>query len=513
LTLRNLDNPNRSSKRSRTPLWLRLLMVISLVIFFAGGLLSGYVFYSTVRDLVAHTPLPALPIIQLPAINLPEASAGDEPLLPVPDMPEMPEMTPIAGQGEVAYVPPPVQAAEASERVNVLLLGIDRRGSRGWGWRTDTIIVVTVDPVKKTVGMLSIPRDLYVPIPGNGENRINTANVWGYNSDYPGGGPALVKRTIEANFDVPIDYYVMVDFQGFKQIVDTLGGIDVDVSKDLHDTEYPDPKQGDPYAFKTVHFDAGSQHMDGARALEYARSRMSTSDFDRAKRQQSILIAIRDRALSLNLLPKLPTLAATMANNVVTDMTMEEMVELAKLATQIDMANLQQVVLEKPLVHGYRTETGGAVQLPKWDLVNPVVDGLFGIIRVEVAPTPAPTTPAVAQPAPTPTLAPIRVELLQDLIREGARVAVQNGTAEPNFAAQVAARLMEQGYEVIEFGDADRLDYSATVIVDYTGRVRTLERLVEEFQVAPENVRSSPNLRSQVDIRVIVGQDYLQSQP
>ena len=90
--------------------------------------------------------------------------------------------------------------------------------------------------------MLSIPRDLQVPIPGNGEDRINTANVWGTNQKYPGGGTALLKRTIEANFDIPIDYYIMVDFQGFEQIVDKLGGIDIDVPRTLHDTQYPRSK-------------------------------------------------------------------------------------------------------------------------------------------------------------------------------------------------------------------------------------------------------------------------------
>jgi LCP family protein required for cell wall assembly len=486
-------------------------LIVILVVFLVVGLYSGYLFYATVRELVAHTELPVLPVIRLPAVSLPEAAAGDEPLLPVP---EMPEMTPIAGQGELAYVPPPAPLPDASNRVNVLLAGIDRRGGTGWGYRTDTIIVVTVDLDDRTVGMLSIPRDLQLPIPGNGEDRINTANVWGYEYDYPGGGPALLKRTIEANFDIPLDYYIMVDFQGFKQIVDTLGGVDVDVPVALHDTEYPDPRPGDPHAFKTIHFDAGRQTMDGTRALEYARSRMSTSDFDRAKRQQLILIAIRDKALNLNLLPKFPSMASAMANNVKTDMTMEEMVELAKLAPQVDVANINQVVLEKPLVYAFRTEKGAAVQLPKWELINPIVANLFGLIEpVSVAQAAPTATPAPAAPEPTPTLAPIQVQVLQELISEDARIIVQNGTSEPNFAARVTTQLLEQGYTVIGYSDADRTDYPATVIVDYTGKPYTLQQLVEQFQVLPENMRSSPNLRSQVDIRIIVGQDYLQAQP
>jgi LCP family protein required for cell wall assembly len=505
LSITVAQNRDVHKKRSRPPLWLRAFIVLFLVVFLFGGFYSGYLFYATVREIVARAEMPAVPVIQWPSIRLSEAAAeeGGGAAEPVP---VMPEMTPVVSAGDLSYVPPPaplLSPSQAENRINVLLLGIDRRGQRGWGYRTDTIIIVTVDPVAKTAGMLSIPRDLQLEIPGVKEDRINTANVYGYSYNYPGGGPALLKRTLEKNFGIPIDYYIMVDFQGFERIIDTLGGVDVDVPRTLHDTKYPDPQPGDPYGMKTVHFDPGWQHMDGQKALEYARSRMSTSDFDRAKRQQQILVAIRDRALGLNLIPKLPALASTMMDMVKTDMTANEMIELALLAPDVNMANVKQVVIQKPMVYGYRREDGAAVQLPKWDLINPVIADLF-TAPVVVVPTPTP-----APPTPTPTLAPVQIEELQDLAQEGARIAVQNGTSEPNFAARVAAMLMEQGYQVVEFGDADRLDYPSTVIVDYTGKTFTLERLVEKFAVTPENVRRSPNLRSQIDIRIIVGQDFL----
>ena len=487
-------------KRSQPPLWLQLLIGLFLVVFLIGGLYSGYLFYATIREIVAQTNLPALPVIQW---SLPKAVADGEEAAQTPKMLEMPSAS---GAGDLAYEPPPPPPT-ADDRINVLLLGIDRRGGKGWGYRTDTIIIVTVDPSHMTAGMLSIPRDLQLPIPGNGEDRINTANVYGYSHRYPGGGPALLKRTIEVDFHIPLDYYVMIDFNGFNRIIDTLGGVDVNVPKTLHDTKYPDPKPGDPHAYKTVHFDTGWQHMNGARALEYARSRMSTSDFDRAKRQQRILVAIREKVLNLNLIPKLPALTATTMDTVKTDMTLDEMMELARLVPQIDMTNVKQKVIEKPMVYGYRRGDGAAVQLPKWDLINQVVAELF-TTPVVVVPTPTP-----APPTPTPTLAPDQIEELQKLASEGACIAVQNGTAEPNFAARVAAMLMEQGYQVVEFGDADRLDYPNTVVVDYTSKTFTLERLVAKFQVTPENVRHSPNLRSQIDIRVIVGQDSLLSLP
>ncbi|MEJ2208774.1 MAG: LCP family protein [Anaerolineae bacterium] len=260
---------------------------------------------------------------------------------------------------------------------NLLLLGIDRRGGDDWTYRTDTIMVIGLDAQKRSANILSIPRDLQVPIPGYGEDRINTANVYGYLYDFEGGGPGLLRSTVEANFGIPVDGYVMLDFHAFEDIVDALGGIEVDVQEPLHDTRYPDPRPGDPHAYKTIHFDAGVQHMDGQRALEYARSRMSTSDFDRARRQQQILLAVREKALNLGAIPHWPALARIVLDAAKTDLGGGQMLGLALLAARLDPANLEQVVLERPYVTGYRRADGAAVQLPNWDLINPVVTGMF----------------------------------------------------------------------------------------------------------------------------------------
>jgi len=280
--------------------------------------------------------------------------------------------TPVADETESLSALPP-SGSLGDDRINVLLLGIDRRSGKSWGHLTDTIIVVTVDQANKTVGMMSIPRDLQLTISSYGEDRINTANAYGESRNYPGGGPALVVRTMEYNFGVPIDYYIMVDFRGFEEIIDTLGGVDINVPRTLHDTKYPDPRTDDPYAYKTVHFDPGWQHMNGERALEYARSRMSTSDADRAWRQQQILLAIREAVLRSNLIPKLPELTATLMDSVRTDMTVEELLELSRLMPQIDASSPKQIVLEEPLVYSHQREDGAAVQLPRWDLINEVL--------------------------------------------------------------------------------------------------------------------------------------------
>jgi LCP family protein required for cell wall assembly len=490
---------NIPRRRGQPPLWLRLSIAIFLVIFIAGGLYSGYLFYATIREIVARADLPALPILQLPSFNLSGAAASETIDETPPELPE--EILNPAAAESLEYQPPPAPTI-TSDRINILLLGIDRRSGNSWTSRTDTIIVVTVDPTNKTAGMMSIPRDLQLTIPSYGEDRINTANVYGESRKYPGGGPALLKRTIEYNFGIPIDYYVMVDFKGFEKIIDTLGGVEINVPRDLKDTQYPDPRPGDPYAYKTVQFKAGPQHMDGARALEYARSRMSSSDFDRATRQQLVLLAIREKALSLNVIPKIPSLVLTMGDTIKTDMSVDDMLKLAQLGPQIDLSNVKQLVLKPPLVYGYRRADNAAVQLPVWDKINAAIADLFAMPLV-MAPTATP-----APPTPTPTMSPDQVQQRQALTQEGARIAVQNGTAIPNFAARVAAMLMQEGYQVVEFGDADRLDYGSTVIIDYTGKTSTLQQLINLFKVLPENVRPSDNVLSPVDIRIIVGQDF-----
>ncbi len=278
----------------------------------------------------------------------------------------------------LAVILPALLSLAGGDRINLLLLGVDRQEGTDWASRTDSIMVFTLDPETGAVGLLSIPRDLHLEIPGYGWDRINTANVYGYLQDYPGGGPALLEATIGANFGIPIDGYLMVNFQAFERIIDTLGGIDLYVPEPLHDTRYPNPRPEDPYGFKTVHFDPGWQHMDGQRALEYARSRMSTSDFDRAKRQQQILLAVREKSLSAGGILRWPLLARAVMDETKTDMGLGQLLGLAVRVMRIDPSNLRQVVLEYPLVVDYQRDDGAAVQLPDWDLINPVIEDLFG---------------------------------------------------------------------------------------------------------------------------------------
>ena len=463
------------TRRRGSYIWFRLFLSLIFVLFLAGGVYSGSLFYFTVKDIVAHAQIPSLPNLHLPipAISSGGESSGGE----VPRRLDLPEW-------------------EKQERVTILLLGVDKREGEHGPWRTDTIILGTIDPQSKMAGMLSIPRDLWVPIPGYGESRINSANFIGDRDKYPGGGPALAVKAVEYNFGVPVHYYVLLDFDGFEKIIDTIGGIDVNVEQALHDEQYPDPTPDNPDRVKTIHFDAGWQHMNGQSALEYARSRRSTSDFDRSHRQMQIILAVREQALRLNLIPRVPELMVTLADTVQTDLQPGNIITLARWAGEIEQDNIKSVVIDPNMTVEHITPTGAWVLLPIREKIRPKVEELF-------------TSPAAPPPAPSsqPQAAP--VEQVNRLAQEGAKIVVQNGTPTGNLAAQTATYLKKQGYHVVEFSNADRFDYPQSIIIDYTGKEYTIQSLAVLFNVTPENIRRSPNLKSEVDIRLIIGQDFV----
>lgn len=221
---------------------------------------------------------------------------------------------------------------DRKDRVNILLLGVDAnpaRQSQGEPPLSDTIIIVSINPATKTVSMLSIPRDLLVTIPNYGPDKINAAFADGEVSGL--GGPALVRATIEYNFHFPIHYFAEVDLAGFEKIVDTLGGVTIDVRAPLKDDQYP----GDHFDYLRFYFQTGLQHLDGATALHYARSRHDDNDFARGDRQQQVLEALREQAVSLGLIGKAPQLVTQLGGTVKTDLSPQQVLALAKLASTL----------------------------------------------------------------------------------------------------------------------------------------------------------------------------------
>lgn len=499
----------KTYKQPAVPPVLANIFAVGVVgIFLLVGAYTGYLFYhvvkSTVREIASRTNLPTtVPYIDLalPLAALPLTGDGSVPLT-----------LPIRGgeTGATGVTGVPLPNYEQKERVNILLLGTDKRPDEAIA-RTDTMILVTVDPNTKTAGMLSIPRDLWVSVPGYYEDRINKAFFLGQQDRYPGGGPALAMKTIQYNLGVPIHFYVKVDFSGFEQIVDTLGGIDIYVPETIDDPTYPDNN----YGYEPFYIQAGQHTLNGHDALRYARTRHTPgSDFSRARRQQQVLLAIRDKALQLGMVPKIPELWNTMSGTVETDLQLVDIVELAQLADEIDTASIKSVVIDHTLTVDYIADTGAQVLLPLRDKIKVVIDDMFAQTEPPQGPTQAEIeaaqqAQAEARAQQIAEQAKRQEEIRAFLTQENARLVVQNGTNVSGLATQTADYLRQQGFNILQFGPADTPTYTESVIVVYNeSKVYTLQVLAALFEVSEENVRRSPNLKSDVDFRVIVGGNF-----
>ncbi len=272
-----------------------------------------------------------------------------------------------------------LKAWDGSTRLNLLLLGIDRRpGETGLAYRTDTIIIASLDPKTHSVGLLSIPRDLYVQLPGySAKQRINTALALG-EQQRAGYGPTLAMQTIQSNIGMPINDYVIADFNALIKLVDTIGGIDVDVPTPIADYNFPDMG----YGYDPLILSAGLQHLDGYTAQKYARTRHGDSDFDRARRQQQVLFAIRDRVLSVGSLPQLilqaPSLYASVSQNVSTGLTLDQMIALALWLKDLPAENITSGVIDQHYVSDYTTDDGAEVLVPYPNALPNLLAQVFG---------------------------------------------------------------------------------------------------------------------------------------
>lgn len=383
-----------------------------------------------------------------------------------------------------------------TERVTVLLLGIDERAQETGPFRTDTIMLLTLDPQTLQAGALSIPRDLWVPIPGYSEGRINTAHFLGDLYKHPGGGPALAVQTIEYNLGVPIHYYVRINFHGFVTLVNLIGGVSIYVEQPISDPTYPDYH----YGYDPLYIEAGWHHFDGEMALKYARTRHGSSDFDRAARQQQLLLAILDRVTSLELLPELaknaPTIYQTIGTAVETNLALDQMMALGNLALGVDRTQIRFGVIDQTCTQPWITPDGAQVLIPLRDRMREVRDYVFAVEIPTPTPDPLtgfqPTVPVV-QPTATP---------------EVATLAVLNGTARAGLAGSTAEYLGNHGLEVAFLGNADRQDYAASQVVMYRDRTLTANRLVALLGLPASAITRGNDPNAAHDIVVILGDDY-----
>jgi len=220
---------------------------------------------------------------------------------------------------------------EHEGRVNFLLVGVPGTYENAAPDLTDTIMLASIDVKNHKINLISVPRDLYVLVPGFGYNKINAAYSLGKNFDVAGGGMDVLKDTVYDVLGQKIDYYVKVDFDGFVEAIDTLGGVDVVVENDIYDYLYPDENHG----YQVFALDAGKQHLDGKTALKYVRSRETTSDFDRARRQQQVIVASREAFLSKGVVEGakiLVKLLDIVSQHVETDMKIWEIERVVKIA-------------------------------------------------------------------------------------------------------------------------------------------------------------------------------------
>ena len=263
----------------------------------------------------------------------------------------------------------------------IALLGADeRRGSSIW--RTDSIMLAFVDQKAGRLALLSVPRDLWVRIPGHGSNRINTVDALGERTDVPGGGRALLDETLRLNLGVPVHHYVRIDFAGFQRIIDAMGGVTVDVPVPLYEW-FPDLDAPSGKRYFTM--PAGAQQMDGYTALAYCRARMATGDFGRSARQQQVLLAMWKKALTLDTLKRVPKLWQEARDAVDTDLSTKELLQLVYFASGLEPGEVDRAQLDERVVYGWTTPGGAQVLLPRTEAIQQLV---LDLVSTE---TPMPT--------------------------------------------------------------------------------------------------------------------------
>jgi LCP family protein required for cell wall assembly len=455
----------------RLPLWALGVLVLVAVIFLVA---SSIWLYRTVQSFVPAVEVTDPQFSAAVESNVAGETNGDSPSAPV--------------EAEAAVEPPDIQPWSGEGRVNFLLMGVDRRCEEEGPNHTDSMMVVTVDPLSKSAAMLSIPRDLWVEIPDFGVDRINQAYYFGQVYEVPGGGPALAIETVEAFLGVPLHYYVTVDFNAFVEVVDLIGGIVVNVPEAIDDPTYPDSC----YGYEPFQIAAGQHRLDGATALKYARTRATFGgDVDRAARQQQVLMAAREQMVQLDMVPQLllraPQLWQTLEDNVRTNLTLEETLQLALLAQDIDPQNIRSAVLDFNYVYNETTPDGRQVLVPVRDKIRTLRDELFA-------------------PAAIPTPA---IDALPELMmEEGARVAIFNGTDRIGFAAETQLYLERFDVNISEIGNADSAGYNSTQIIDYGSHPNTVRFLVQTMHIPPLNVSNSSNPDGDYDVLVILGNDW-----
>jgi polyisoprenyl-teichoic acid--peptidoglycan teichoic acid transferase len=452
---------------------LLMAVVISLTILAAAGgytlahkwLISRFAFQASEPTIVDPQATPTFPAPgkTAPAVNLPA------------------DINPTA-------IAPSLKPWDGAGRVTVLLIGLDYRdwsGEKDYS-RSDTMILLTLDPTAKTAGILSIPRDMWVAIPGFQHGKINTAYYLGEAYKLPGGGPALATKTVEQFLGVPINYYAQIDFGAFVRFIDEIGGVAVDVPNQITIS-----LQGQDGIKGKKTLKPGRQVLPGEWALAYARNRYTEDgDFDRARRQQQVIIGIRERMLNRNLLPtiiqKAPTLYRELASGLKTNLKLDEVIRLALTAKDVPIEAIKQGVLGKDSVMFGFSPDNLSILIPIPDKIHLLRDQIFA-----AAGSMRPATPGDAR---------------QRMQAEAARLAIYNGSQDDALASRAADYLISQGANVVASDEAGD-PYSTTTIIDHSGNPFTLRYLFDLVGNPYAKIYSRFEPDNQVDVEIYLGDD------
>ena len=465
----------------------------------ALGLVLAVLLYIFLTGFVSCWGLTSLPGVRLPSCSSSSTQApvttnpGDTPVVLTPttslDAPQVP-------------LPPPWDGAS---RVTIMVVGLDYRDwLTGQGPpRSDTMILLTIDPVSKTAGMLSVPRDMWVDIPGFGYSKINNAYALGELYKLPGGGPGLAMKTVENFLGIPIQYYAQVDFVAFERMIDEIGGICVDVPVKVN--------VGVLDEHGTTTIDAGHQCLSGKVALGYARARdveqgVAMGDVDRSKNQQQVILAIRDKVLANlpALVGKAGPLYDEISSGIHTNLSLDDVLRLAVLAKDIPLSSIKPGVIDYTMMIDTTYDLNGqtlAVLRPFPDKIRELVDNVFGGGSLGPMATGDPT------------------QLMQ---QEAARVLVINGSAVDGIGQKTFDYLKSQGMNVM--GPGNMTDYpdkyyypplpERTMLIVHAGKPYAMKYLTDLMKFDSSNqvvMDFDPNAAA--DIVLAVGSDWVNSNP
>ena len=400
--------------------------------------------------------------------------------------------SPQPGQSVFSVTPIPVPVVElepwdGSSRVTILLMGLDFRDWEiGQGApRSDTMILLTLDPNSGTGGILSIPRDLWVSIPGFDHGRINTAYQLGESAQLPGRGPGLAIATVDQLLGITINYFAQIDFDSFIQFINTIGGVKLDVTSplkiDVIDTPWP------------ITLGVGVQTLNGEEALAYARARNTEGgDFDRSERQQQVVFAIRDQLrraeVQAHVIGNAFEIYQDIITGIQTNMSFDEAFQLGLLALEIDRENISRATIG--------TEHVLLEVLPDGQQVLKPIPSKIRILRDQIFSPEASVSPAVLNLSP--------VELMQ---AEGVAVAIYNGTLTSGLAGATRDFLVALGV-TIPIADTAAERQTFTKIIDRTGNPYTMKFLIDLMGIQPNRIFFEYDPNSDVDIEIHLGSDW-----